>query len=194
VRSTVRTLIDPGAPTPAYSGLATTGGYVEGVPVDTDPGTYEMIFGKRAFFGYALAPDRSVWWFANVPRSAEPARDPIHAADDDLRGQLTGLFDGDHGPAIKLIEATEHLMPLSSIHTLTRLPRWHRGRSVVIGDAAHAPSPTSGQGARCRSRTPWCQAHRRQPGHGPPVRLPRGLGHSSPTAASLTATITMWSG
>ena len=57
VHSTVRRLIDPGAPTPAYSGLLTTGGYVQGVPVDIEPGSYEMIFGKRAFFGYALAPD-----------------------------------------------------------------------------------------------------------------------------------------
>jgi 2-polyprenyl-6-methoxyphenol hydroxylase-like FAD-dependent oxidoreductase len=37
-------------------------------------------------------------------------------------------------------------MPLSPIHTLAHLPKWHGGRSVVIGDAAHAPSPTSGQG------------------------------------------------
>jgi FAD-dependent urate hydroxylase len=27
------------------------------------------------------------------------------------------------------------------------VPVWHRGPMVVIGDAAHAPSPTSGQGA-----------------------------------------------
>lgn len=27
------------------------------------------------------------------------------------------------------------------------VPAWHRGRMIVIGDAAHAPSPTSGQGA-----------------------------------------------
>ncbi|HET6753767.1 MAG TPA: FAD-dependent monooxygenase [Jiangellaceae bacterium] len=29
----------------------------------------------------------------------------------------------------------------------THLPAWHNGRMIVIGDAAHAPSPTSGQGA-----------------------------------------------
>jgi 2-polyprenyl-6-methoxyphenol hydroxylase-like FAD-dependent oxidoreductase len=28
----------------------------------------------RAFFGYALAPDSEVWWFANVPEPEEPAR------------------------------------------------------------------------------------------------------------------------
>ena len=27
------------------------------------------------------------------------------------------------------------------------MPRWHRGRMVLVGDAVHAPSPSSGQGA-----------------------------------------------
>jgi 2-polyprenyl-6-methoxyphenol hydroxylase-like FAD-dependent oxidoreductase len=147
VHSTVRELIDPHAPKPAYSGLLTTGGYVQGVSVDTDPGSYEMIFGKRAFFGYALAPDRSVWWFANVPRPDEPARGSLDLASGDLRSRLIELFGGDAGPATRLIEATDELMPLSPIHTLAHLPTWHQGRSMVIGDAAHAPSPTSGQGA-----------------------------------------------
>src|SRR5215468_11882081 len=56
VYSTVRQLIDPAAPAPSYAGLLNTGGYATGVPVDTAPGSYEMIFGKRAFFGYAAAP------------------------------------------------------------------------------------------------------------------------------------------
>jgi 2-polyprenyl-6-methoxyphenol hydroxylase-like FAD-dependent oxidoreductase len=38
-------------------------------------------------------------------------------------------------------------MALSPIHSIPHLPAWHNGRMIVIGDAAHAPSPTSGQGA-----------------------------------------------
>lgn len=49
VRSTVRAIIDPRAPAPKYAGLLGTGGYASGVRMDTAPGTYEMIFGKRAF-------------------------------------------------------------------------------------------------------------------------------------------------
>jgi len=147
VHSTVRGLIDAGAPRPAYSGLLTTGGDVEGVPVDIEPGSYEMIFGKHAFFGYVLAPDDRVWWFANLPRSDEPARGALDASSAALRAELRDLFVGDAGPAAALVEATEAPAPLRPIHTLAHLPRWHRGRTVVIGDAAHAPSPTSGQGA-----------------------------------------------
>jgi 2-polyprenyl-6-methoxyphenol hydroxylase-like FAD-dependent oxidoreductase len=68
VHSTVRRIIDPAAPGPTYAGLVTTCGYARGVRVDTEPGSYDMIFGKRAFFGYAKAPDGEVWWFANLPR------------------------------------------------------------------------------------------------------------------------------
>jgi 2-polyprenyl-6-methoxyphenol hydroxylase-like FAD-dependent oxidoreductase len=65
----------------------------------------------------------------------------------DGRARLLEFF-GDHaGPAIDLINASPDIMAMSPIHTLAHLPAWHRNRMIVIGDAAHAPSPTSGQGA-----------------------------------------------
>ena len=148
VHSAVRRIIDPAAPAPTYAGLLTTGGYARGVPVGTEAGGYEMIFGKRAFFGYAGAPDGDVWWFANVPRPDEPAAGEVNAAvDGDCRRLLLDLYRDDAGPAVALIEATPEIMPMSPIHSLPHLPTWHRGRMIVTGDAAHAPSPTSGQGA-----------------------------------------------
>lgn len=148
VHSTVRRIIDPAAPAPTYAGLLTSGGYARGVRVDTTPGSYEMIFGKRAFFGYALAPDGEVWWFANVPRRDEAARGELTASSgDDGRCRLLQLYAEDAGPAVPLIQATPEMMAMSPIHTIPHLPAWHNGRMIVIGDAAHAPSPTSGQGA-----------------------------------------------
>ena len=148
VHSAVRPIIDPAAPSPAYAGLLNTGGYARGMHVDTEPGSYEMIFGKRAFFGYATAPDGEVWWFANLPRRDEPARGQAQAITGaQWRPRLLQFFADDVGPAIALIEATPQIMPMSPIHTIAHLPTWHHGRMIVIGDAAHAPSPTSGQGA-----------------------------------------------
>jgi 2-polyprenyl-6-methoxyphenol hydroxylase-like FAD-dependent oxidoreductase len=37
----------------------------------------------------------------------------------------------------------DQLFDLGSIE----VPHWHRGRMVLVGDSAHAPSPSSGQGA-----------------------------------------------
>jgi FAD-dependent urate hydroxylase len=148
VHSAVRRLIDPNAPAPTYVGLVNLGGYARGVPVDAQPGSYTLIFGKRAFFGYLLAPDGEVWWFANVPRRDEPAHGEVEAIPaEQWRHRLAELYANDAGPAVRLVAASEIASKASSIHSIPHLPRWHRGRMVVIGDAAHAPTPTSGQGA-----------------------------------------------
>ena len=148
VHSTVRRIIDPAAPAPRYAGLVSTGGYARGVSVDTEPGAYEMIFGKRAFFGYAVAPDGEVWWFANVPRRDEPGRGDLESVSGDARRRLlVELYADDAGPAVQIVQATPEVMATSPVHAIPHLPTWHTGRMIVIGDAAHAPSPTSGQGA-----------------------------------------------
>jgi len=148
VHSTVRRLIDSAAPAPAYAGLLSTGGYVRGVPVGTEPGGYEMIFGKRAFFGYATAPDGEVWWFANVPCRDEPARGELSAVgSEEWQRRLLELYAGDAGPAVALVRDTPEPLAVSPVHLIPHLPVWHTGRMIVVGDAAHAPSPTSGQGA-----------------------------------------------
>jgi 2-polyprenyl-6-methoxyphenol hydroxylase-like FAD-dependent oxidoreductase len=148
IYSTVRRMIDPNAPAPTYAGLINLGGYVPGVRVDADPGTYHMIFGKRAFFGYAVAPDGDVWWFANVPEPNEPGRGALAGiGTEEWRRKLIGLFATDAGPATRLIQATPHELEATATYTLPHLPTWHTERMIVIGDAAHAPSPSSGQGA-----------------------------------------------
>jgi FAD-dependent urate hydroxylase len=150
VHSVVRRLIDANAPAPTYVGLVNLGGYARGVPVEAEPGSYTLIFGNRAFFGYLPAPDGEVWWFANVPRGEEPARGEAEAVTaEEWQGRLAELYAEDAGPAVRLVEASDPLeiKNASPIHSVPHLPLWHRGPMVVIGDAAHAPTPTSGQGA-----------------------------------------------
>ncbi len=148
VHSTVRRLIDPQAPQPRYGRLINLGGFVRGAAVDADPGTYHMIFGRRAFFSYALAPDGEVWWFANLPEPREPSRKQLReTSSEEWRRRLLQAFEGDAGPAVSLVEATTHALEATVFHTLPSLPSWHSRRMIVIGDAAHAPSPSSGQGA-----------------------------------------------
>jgi FAD-dependent urate hydroxylase len=120
------------------------------VPVEAEPGSYTLTFGRRAFFGYVLAPDGEVWWFANVPRRDEPARGEVEAVPAEAwQRRLAELYAEDAGPAVRLVAASDpaDIKNASPIHSIPHLPRWHTGRMVVIGDAAHAPTPTSGQGA-----------------------------------------------
>lgn len=148
LNSTVRRIIDPSAPAPRFAGLITTGGYANGVETGIPPGEYEMIFGKRAFFGHATAPDGEVWWFVNLPKRSEPSRGEVQARSvDEWRRVMRDVYADDAGPALEIIDATPDFAPMTPIHTIPSLPVWSRGRMIVIGDAAHAPSPTSGQGA-----------------------------------------------
>lgn len=39
------------------------------------------------------------------------------------------------------------LLVVGPVEDLPRVPVWHRGRVALVGDAAHATSPSSGQGA-----------------------------------------------
>src|ERR1700754_777786 len=68
IHSRVRGVIEPDAPPARYVPVLNIGGYTPPQQVDARPGEYEMVFGKRAFFGYTVAPDGAIWWFANPPR------------------------------------------------------------------------------------------------------------------------------
>jgi 2-polyprenyl-6-methoxyphenol hydroxylase-like FAD-dependent oxidoreductase len=41
----------------------------------------------------------------------------------------------------------ERLQVTGALHIMPRVPLWHRDRMVLVGDAVHAPSNSSGQGA-----------------------------------------------
>lgn len=150
MRSRVRTIVDPQAPKPRYLGLLGCGGYAESTLLGHTPGTFHFVFGKRAFFGYTVPEPGQVWWFANLPRKDEPTQDELAGLGGDvLRGLLTEAFADDRIPAADVIDGTasEDLLGPLPVHDLDPLPRWHRGRIVLVGDAAHITSPSSGQGA-----------------------------------------------
>ncbi|UJR83236.1 FAD-dependent monooxygenase [Sandaracinus amylolyticus] len=145
LRSRVREVIDPGAPRPRYNGLLDVGGFTRSASVELAPGTYRMIFGHRCFFGITVSPSREIWWFANPARAEEPTREAL--ASHDWRAHLIELASADRTPLAEVIAATEGSLIARSQYDVPRVPTWSRGPIVVIGDAAHAASPSSGQGA-----------------------------------------------
>lgn len=147
IHSRVRRLIDPDAPAGRYVGLTNFGGVTRGASLDVESDGWHMIFGRRAFFGYHLAPDGNVVWFVNWPRKPISREERAATSDDVWRGKLAELFVDDAGPAVELIRAGELELAADNTYDLGHVPVWSRGPMVIIGDAAHAPSPTSGQGA-----------------------------------------------
>jgi FAD-dependent urate hydroxylase len=147
VHSTTRRLIDPAASAGRYVGLVNFGGYTPEPAAGAEPGVWHMSFGRRAFFGYVVDPAGGTVWFANVPRRPVIAAEREATTAEQWRRQLLELYASDRGPAAELIAAGRLELVADNTHDLPKVPTWQRGPMVVIGDAAHAPSPTSGQGA-----------------------------------------------
>ncbi|GII53557.1 FAD-dependent oxidoreductase [Planotetraspora thailandica] len=148
LRSRTRTIIDPGAPRARHVGLLNTGGFARGITVPGRTGTNHFIFGKRCFFGYLIHPDGEVWWFANPPSRRELTPGELAATSSDEWGsRLAELFADDHGPMLDIIAATDDVMPAWETYDFPAVPKWSNDGMVILGDAAHATSPSAGQGA-----------------------------------------------
>jgi len=148
VRSTVRTLIDPAAPGAGYTGLLGFQGSAD-LGLDLHPGVMTFAFGKRAYYLYWRTGDGRVTWGANLPSerylSTTDAR-KIPAAD--WLTTLRQTYAGDApGETLANLTTPDTLQVLGAIHIMPPIPHWHRDRMVLAGDAVHAPSNSTGQGA-----------------------------------------------
>jgi 2-polyprenyl-6-methoxyphenol hydroxylase-like FAD-dependent oxidoreductase len=148
LRSRTRTVVDPAAPAARYTGLLNVGGYARGLDLGRPPGVVDFWFGRRCFLGTVAAPGGDTWWFANPPSTPEPTREDVAADDPEAwRPRLRDLFAGDRLPVGDLLEASDALFAGWPTYDLPRVPTWHRDGMVLVGDAVHAASPASGQGA-----------------------------------------------
>ncbi len=94
-------------------------------------------------FGVVPISNKKVYWAGAVACSEIGERDPANYKSD-----LKKLFSDWPEPIGALIEQT----PISAInkiyvHDHEPIPTWHKDNLLLLGDAAHAPLPTSGQGA-----------------------------------------------
>jgi 2-polyprenyl-6-methoxyphenol hydroxylase-like FAD-dependent oxidoreductase len=150
IRSTVRGLIDPDPPQPRYAGLLGFGARLTDTGLPSTGGTMYLIFGKRAFFGYQVTDDGSGGWFANLPRKTPMTVAEARAVPaEEWLGILRDAFADDRTPALHLLDRTDlaDLLVTGALEDIPSVPIWSRGRVVLIGDAAHPTSPSSGQGA-----------------------------------------------
>lgn len=107
-----------------------------------------FVFGRRCFFGYFIHPNSEIWWFANPPSRREPTREELLAITSERwRARLVDLFRDDTGPMLDIIAATDDIFPGWNTYDFPTVPTWHNQRMVIVRDAVHATSPSSGQGA-----------------------------------------------
>jgi FAD-dependent urate hydroxylase len=147
LHSATRRLIDAAAPVPRYTGLLSLGGRARLPTLAPTPETFHMIFGRRAFFGYSVRASGEIYWFANV--AWRENTDERHAAISpaEWKKRLLDLFASDAGPAVEIIGGTHEELAAYPVYDMPAVPTWYRDSLVIVGDAAHATSPSSGQGA-----------------------------------------------
>ncbi|SDK57298.1 2-polyprenyl-6-methoxyphenol hydroxylase [Glycomyces sambucus] len=153
IRSAVRRLIDPAAPEPRYTGLIGLGGFIErrsteGPAVPDTGGAFHMVFGRRAFFGH-IGDGTRTGWFANLPYKRLDRDDLRATTYEQWIARLRTAFADDTGPMLRILDhvTPEAFIPALPLEDLPHVPVWSRGRIALVGDAAHATSPSSGQGA-----------------------------------------------
>jgi 2-polyprenyl-6-methoxyphenol hydroxylase-like FAD-dependent oxidoreductase len=144
LRSQVRREALPGLPSPEYNGLIGCGGIVDAPDIPPTGGVMRMIFGRKAFFGYIKDGDGPVYWFDSYPSATEPAAIEDPAA---LAGFLQALHADDPLDNYRIISRESAIHRLYPDYDIPSLPQWFTRRVVLLGDAAHAVTPHSGQGA-----------------------------------------------
>ncbi|MFG3053448.1 FAD-dependent oxidoreductase [Kitasatospora sp. NPDC048239] len=148
LRSAVRAWLDPAAPAPAYAGQRVFYGYSTAAPPPPGPtGRITMVRGSATAFGYLLSPAGETYWFARVPGPPVTAEEAAATTPAQWRSRLHPLLHPDRTPTAQIVATTgDRLMVTNALH-LEQGTRWRTDRAVLVGDAAHAASPATGQGA-----------------------------------------------
>ncbi|QGV81761.1 FAD-dependent monooxygenase [Streptomyces ficellus] len=177
INSALRPTLFPAHPRPAYAGFTT---WRVVIPAPDRPFAPHETWGRGALWGTQPLKDGRVYAYA-----AAGAPAGAHAPDDE-RAELTRRFGTWHDPipAILAAVAPDQVLRHDVHHLTTPLPAFHRGRTALLGDAAHPMAPTLGQGGNQAIEDGIVLAHHLSP-HGDvgaglaaysAVRVPRTTG------------------
>jgi 2-polyprenyl-6-methoxyphenol hydroxylase-like FAD-dependent oxidoreductase len=138
VRSAVRAhLVGDGEP--VYAGYASWRGVAPAGAASVGARTTET-WGRGQRFGVVPLGGGETYWFATANAAAG-------GRDGDVAAELAARFAGWHDPIPALLAATPaERIVRTDIADRPVITRWHRGRIVLLGDAAHPMTPNVGQG------------------------------------------------
>lgn len=129
---------------PIYQGFVNWIGVAQGPHALVDDISIQDFWGAGERFGcVAIRPDLVYWAAAQ----ARPLNEATPTAGMHKK-EVENLFAQWPEPVSNIIRATpENAIRLIAVHDLEPLHTWSRANVLLVGDAAHAPLPTSGQGA-----------------------------------------------
>ena len=111
-------------------------------------------WGPGCRFGFGAISDNEVYWFATMDA---PAKERDNG--ESQRDRCARLFADFPAPVPGLIAATDDEQIIrTDLYDFAPMRPWHRGRVVLVGDAAHATTPNLGQGGAQAIEDAWVLA------------------------------------
>ncbi|MEU6996589.1 FAD-dependent monooxygenase [Streptomyces sp. NPDC046465] len=157
INSAVRTALFPAHPGPVYAGFTA---WRLVVPAPERTFAPHETWGRGGVWGSQPLKDGRVYAYATarVPQGGK--------APDSEKAELERRFRDWHDPIPRLIAAAdaESILRNDVGHLATPLTQHHRGRVALIGDAAHAMTPSLGQGGNQAIEDAVVLAHHATPG------------------------------
>ncbi|MCX4849455.1 FAD-dependent monooxygenase [Streptomyces sp. NBC_00893] len=157
IHSAVRRALFPDHPGPSYAGFTT---WRIVVPASGRTFAPHETWGRGALWGTQPLKDGRIYAYG-----AAVAPAGAHAADDE-KAELMRRFGSWHDPIPAIIASAGPGQVLRNDvhHLIDPLPSFHRGRTVLVGDSAHAMAPSLGQGGNQAIEDGIVLAHRLTPG------------------------------
>ena len=153
IYSKTRRIILPDSPKPYYTKMVVTGGYTKTKINDKELNIIHSNYGKKGFLAYFVLPDSNdVWWWNGVSYPKEETREAMEKFPNDKWQQTMIEMYSDDPPVIQdIIKSNEINFIKYPISDMLSVDKWYKKNVCLIGDAVHATSPTTGQGAAMAS-------------------------------------------
>ena len=123
----------------SYSGFTGLGGIIADAPEGAEPGHHVEIWSRGAKGGLATVESGGARWYVvhRCEAGEVPSKDEVISEAQGWYPRLAAAIEATPEDEIQSHEAWD----------LGPLPRWHDGRTILIGDAAHATTPYAAMGA-----------------------------------------------
>jgi salicylate hydroxylase len=160
INSRVRELLF-GQQNPVFSGHCIWYGVASNVPDEICrqlDGNVYMLFGRGCNMGtYCINRETKKFQFWRTDKSREVT---VESWENDVAKEIVRRKMGGKSPIFDaLVDHADRLMHFGLYHRETLKKSWHKGRVVLLGDAAHATLPYMSQGANLAIEDAACLAH-----------------------------------
>ncbi len=140
---------------PNYKGYTMWQGEVSYTHQDIDPTALLEIMGSGKRFGIIPMHNGKLGWWATYNETLKS-----YQHMDGRKKKLVNMFRSFEGPYSQIIGATiEEEISKTPIYDREFIAKWHDGKVLMIGDAAHPMTPNKGQAACLMMEDAYLLAH-----------------------------------